>query len=76
MHPAQVGVASGKTGGKPDRLFAIAASGILLGYVVSLAMLLHRHHWILQPDGRPVPCDFLAYWASGLLTLSGKAGSA
>ncbi len=57
-------------------LFVAGTFGVFSGYVAGLAMMLGRRSWILAASGKPVPCDFLAYWASGLDALSGHAASA
>lgn len=50
--------------------------GAFVGYAVGLAMMLARHEWILGPSGRPVPCDFLAFWAAGKMMFAGHASAA
>ncbi|HEY2445487.1 MAG TPA: glycosyltransferase family 87 protein [Rhizomicrobium sp.] len=70
--------ASAQTGHRwrPNLLFAAIAVGVLAGYLAGLFLMFDRHFWILGPNGKPVPCDFLAYWATGRMTLSGHAALA
>ncbi|MGH6877874.1 MAG: glycosyltransferase family 87 protein, partial [Rhizomicrobium sp.] len=76
MNAGQSEATTAGRGWRTEQLFPVAASGILLGYLISLGMVLHQRGWILQADGKPAPCDFLAYWAAGLDALSGHAASA
>ncbi len=50
--------------------------GIASGYAAGLAILFHAHQWILSAAGKPVPCDFLAFWVAGQTAMSGHAASA
>src|SRR5215469_11665318 len=63
-------------GWTPGLLFSAGMFGICVGYFCSLAVLLSGHAWILAPAGRPLPCDFLAFWAAGRAALSTHAASA
>src|ERR1700720_906718 len=76
MATAQSEYLAGERGWRPNLLFAAVTFGILSGYLAGLMMMLGRQAWILAPNGKPVPCDFLAYWASGLMALSGHTASA
>src|SRR5438552_4966221 len=64
-----------KRGWSPNPLFSAGMLGICAGYAVSLAKLFAGHQWIVAFGGKPVPCDFLAFWAAGLAALSGHAAS-
>jgi len=76
MATAQSEYLAGERGWRPNLLFAAVTFGVLSGYLAGLMMMLVGRTWILTPSGKPVPCDFLAYWASGLMALSGHAASA
>jgi hypothetical protein len=66
---------SGRPGGGGSRL-AVIGLGVLVGYVLALALMFARHAWILDASGRPLPTDFTAVWAAGRLALHGGALSA
>lgn len=59
----------------PSALFSAGMLGILVGYAASLGFLFVGHQWIVTADGKPVVCDFLAFWAAGFTALSGHAAS-
>lgn len=65
-----------KRGWTPGLLFSAGMFGICAGYCSSLAFFLSAHRWILTSGARPVPCDFLAFWAAGRAALVGKAMTA
>jgi hypothetical protein len=57
-------------------LMFLAALGVAIGYVASLAVMFIRHEWLLDSSGRPIPMDFLAIWSAGRLASAGAAVSA
>jgi hypothetical protein len=63
-------------GWRSNLLFAAVATGVLAGYLAGLAVMFGGHQWILAASGKPIHCDFLAYWVSGAMALSGHAASA
>lgn len=63
-------------GWTPSQLFSAGMFGICGGYCYSLALLFFGHQWILGAAGKPLPSDFLDFWAVGRATLSGHAASA
>lgn len=55
---------------------SVVMSSVAVGYTAGLLTLLVKHQWILKSDGRPVFCDFIAYWAAGRMALAGHAAAA
>jgi hypothetical protein len=55
------------------RRMPVAALGIAAGYAASLALMLVRHQWILDANGRPIVIDFLAPFTAGRMALEGHA---
>lgn len=58
------------------RFFPVVTSAVFASYAAGLGMMLMQRAWILAPSGKPVPCDFLAFWAAGKMALAGHASSA
>jgi arabinofuranan 3-O-arabinosyltransferase len=58
-----------------SRLF-VASLCIVFGYFVALGLMFLRHDWIVDAAGRPIPIDFLVFWATGQSALAGHAASA
>jgi hypothetical protein len=63
-------------GWNPGYLFSAVMFGIASGYAAGLAILFQAHQWILTAAGKPVACDFLAFWVAGRTAISGHAASA
>ena len=59
-----------------DKLAVTLICSVAIGYVLSLAGLAIEHRWLLDAQGNPVPCDFVAFWAAGHLALTGQASRA
>jgi hypothetical protein len=76
MATAQLETAPTERNRAPTRFFPVVMSAVFAGYAAGLGMMLTQRAWILAPSGRPVPCDFLAFWVAGKMALAGNASSA
>jgi arabinofuranan 3-O-arabinosyltransferase len=54
-----------------ERLAVAGCGAVALGYAIALILLLVRHQWILDVNGRPLVTDFLEVWVAGLSVLHG-----
>jgi arabinofuranan 3-O-arabinosyltransferase len=54
-----------------DGLVFAIAGGVVAGYVAAVVMVYTAHLWLLDPQGHPLPFDFVAFWAAGRQALGG-----
>jgi len=59
----------------PGKLALAIAFGLALGYLGGLFRLSMSHDLILDPRGRPVLSDFVAFWTAGHQALKGAAAA-
>ncbi len=58
------------------RLLLLACFGLCVGQGVYLASSWFFGQWIIDPNGRGIPTDFVNVWAAGRLVLEGRAADA
>ena len=56
-----------------EKLVIAIASGVSIGYALSLIAIFFQHIWILDAHGRAVEEDFLSFWTAGGAALKGMA---
>jgi hypothetical protein len=58
------------------RVLPLAVFGLVVAYAGILVVSLVKGIWVIDADGRPLPTDFIAFWAAGKLVLQGNAADA
>jgi hypothetical protein len=56
-----------------ERIVSLIGLTLAIGYAVALIGAWLQGSWLIDPQGRPVPNDFVNVWATGSLTLEGHA---
>lgn len=59
-----------------QRPVELVCFALIVAHTVYLALCYWQGSWLLAPDGRGVPTDFVNVWAAGKLALTGQAAAA
>jgi hypothetical protein len=62
--------------GSRQRLLHLALFGLVVAYASLLFMTFLMGIWLIDVDGRPIPADFVSFWAAGKLVLQGHPADA
>jgi arabinofuranan 3-O-arabinosyltransferase len=59
-----------------DRRALTVFLGLTFGCAAAVVVFFEDHYWIIGGDGKPMVCDFVAFWAAGRQALNGMAQAA
>lgn len=64
---------SGRAAPDTSRTLRLLAAALVVGYAASLGWAALNGQWLYDAAGRPIPSDFINFWAAGKMALEGRA---